>query len=133
MKRVNGHRFGIWSLRLDAIYCTILGVGIAVSASSIADVISLPEPLIAVVGIIVALWAGLVLFLLARLQLRMALRLVLGVNILAALLIAVSAATAGTMLAVVAVLAIAIDVALFAASQIVALRCMPTAQIERTA
>lgn len=128
MARIDGRRVGVWSLRLDAIYCTLLGAAVALGAAPIAAVIALPQPLIAVAGIAVMLWAGLVLWMLVKIRMRSALRTVMGVNILAAVLIAVCAVAAGTLLAVVAVLAVAVDVAIFAASQALALRTMPAAQ-----
>ncbi|KAM9862282.1 hypothetical protein ACI1US_01892 [Leucobacter sp. BZR 635] len=127
MNRINGHRFGVWSLRLDAIYCAILGAAVALSAPSIAAVVALPQPVIAAAGVAVTVWAGLVLWMVVKLRIRSALRMVMGVNVLAALLVALCATAAGTLLALVAVLAIAVDVALFAASQAVALRTLPAA------
>ncbi len=128
MARIDGRRVGVWSLRLDAIYCTLLGAAVALGAAPIAAVIALPQPLIAAAGVAVMLWAGLVLWMLVKIRMRSALRTVMGVNILAAVLIAVCAVAAGTLLAVVAVLAVAVDVAIFAASQALALRTMPAAQ-----
>lgn len=128
VKRIDGRGFGVWSLRLDAIYCTILGAAVAISAAPIAAVVALPQPLIAAAGIAVVFWAAVVLWMLMRLRIRTALRAVMGVNILAALLVAVCAVAAGTLLAVVAVLAVAVDVAIFAVSQAVALRTLPRAQ-----
>lgn len=126
MKRIDGRALGTWSLRIDAIYCTLLGGAVAVSASSIAGTVAIPQPLIAGAGVAVVLWAGLVLGMLAKLRLRTALRTVMGVNVLAAMLVAICAVAAATLLTVVAVLAIAVDIALFAASQAVALRTLPT-------
>ena len=125
VKRINGHGLGLWSLRLDAIYCTLLGAGVALSAGRIAEMVAIPEPVIAGAGVTVVVWAGLVLWMLAKLRIRTALRLVMGVNVVAALLVAVGAVTAATLLAVVAVLAIAVDIAIFAASQALALRTLP--------
>lgn len=128
MKRIDGRKLGAWSLRLDAIYCALLGGAVALAAAPVAAVVAIPQPLIATAGTVVVLWAGLVLWMLIRLRIRSALRTVMGVNILAALLVAACAVTAGTLLAVVAVLAVAVDVALFAGSQALALRALPTAQ-----
>ncbi|REJ04667.1 hypothetical protein DY023_14655 [Microbacterium bovistercoris] len=128
MKRIDGRALGTWSLRLDAIYCALLGGAVALSASSIALVVAIPQPLIVAAGVAVVLWAGLVLWMLARLRICTALRTVMGVNMLAALLVALCAIAAGTLLAVVAVFAVAIDIAIFAASQALALRTLPTAR-----
>ena len=128
MTRMDGRRLGVWSLRLDAIYCAVLGAAVAVGAAPISDVVAIPQTLIAVAGVAVVLWAGLVLWMLVTLRIRTALRAVIGVNILAALLVAACATAAGTLRAVGAVLAVALDVALFAVSQAVALRTLPGAQ-----
>ena len=128
MRRIDGRTLGLRSLRLDAVYCTLLGAGVALGSPQIAEAVAIPQPVLTVVGVTVVLWAGLVLGMLARLRLRTALRTVMGVNVLAALLVAVCVVAAGTMLAVVAVLAVAVDVAAFAASQALALRALPTPQ-----
>ena len=88
MTRMDGRRPGVWSLRLDAIYCAVLGAAVAVGAAPISDVVAIPQTLIAVAGVAVVLWAGLVLWMLVTLRIRTALRAVIGVNILAALLVA---------------------------------------------
>lgn len=124
MRRINGRRVGVWSLRLDAIYCTLLGAGVALTAAPIAEVVTIPQAVIVAAGVAVVLWAGLVLWML-RLRIRTVLRLVMGVNVLAAVLVAMCAVAAGTLLAVVAVLAVSVDIAMFAASQAVALRTLP--------
>ncbi|MDR2996913.1 MAG: hypothetical protein LBU78_02215 [Microbacterium sp.] len=129
MRRIDGRALGTWSLRLDAIYCVLLGSGVALTAAPIAAVIAVPQALIASAGVVVMLWAGLVLWMLVKLRIRTALQTVMGVNVLAALLVAICAIAAGTLLAVVAVLAIAVDIALFAVSQALALRALPTAHM----
>ena len=125
MKRANGHKLDIWSLRLDAIYCTLLGAAVALGAGRIAEAVAIPQPVLVIAGVTVMLWAGLVLGMLLKLRLGLALCLVMGVNILAALLVAACTVAAGTTLAVVAVLTVAVDIALFAASQALALRAQP--------
>ncbi|WP_420115014.1 hypothetical protein [Pseudactinotalea sp.] len=125
MTSITGHELGVWSLRLDAIYCTLLGAAVALGAAPIADVVALPQPLMTAAGIVVVLWAGLVLWMLRTLAIQTALRMVMGVNILAALLVAACVLAAGTLLAAVAVLAVALGIALFAVSQAVALRTLP--------
>jgi len=63
-----------------------------------------------------------VLLLLACLPLRSALRLVMTANLFASLAVAAVSLGGATVLVVLAVLAIAVDIALFAGSQAVALR-----------
>ncbi|MDA3146969.1 hypothetical protein JSO19_06205 [Leucobacter sp. UCMA 4100] len=125
MNRINGRALGLWSLRFDAIYCALLGAAVAVASAQIARTIALPAWLLAVAGIVVVVWAGLVMVMVAKLRLRIALRLVMGVNIVAALLVAACSMTAGSMLAALIVVAIAIDILLFAVSQALALRTLP--------
>lgn len=129
MQRMNGQRFGQWSLRLDAIYCAVLGTAVALAADQLAASIALPAVVLRLSGVVVVVWALLVLWMVLKLRLRNALRLVLGVNVLAASLIALCVFTAGNLIAAVAVITIAIDVALFAVSQVVALSRLRTAAL----
>ena len=122
MARWNGERIGTLSLRLDAGSCVILGAAVAVEAPFVAATLPLPVWAVVAVGVAVMLWAGLVLLLLARLPLRSALRLVMTANLFASLAVAAVSLGGATVLVVLAVLAIAVDIALFAGSQAVALR-----------
>lgn len=122
MTRWTGERIGRLSLKLDAAYCAVLGIGVAVAAPAIDDSYALPAPLIVAAGLAVAAWALLVILMLRRLALRTALRSVLAVNVVAALVVAGVSVTGTATLAVLAAIAIACDIALFAGSQAVALR-----------
>lgn len=125
MRRIDGDRFGRWSLRLDAAYCAVLGVLVAVGCGQIADAVAFPPLVIAAAGVAVVVWAGGILWMLSRLPLRLALRLVMTANVLAAIAVGFVSVAAATALIVLAVLAVAVDIALFAASQAVALRALP--------
>ena len=125
MARINGEKAGRWSLRLDAAYCTVVGAAVALFSERITEGVALPALLIAAVGIVVVAWACSILWMLARLPLRLALRLVMVVNVLAALAVGLVSATAATVLIVFMVLTVAIDIALFATSQAIALRALP--------
>ncbi len=126
--RWGGERIGRLSLRLDAAYCTVLGIGLAAAAPFIAGPLLLPVVAVVAIGVAVAVWAGLVLLLLARLPLRAALRYVLSANVVAAVGVAAFSTTGASVLLLLAVLAVAVDVALFAGSQAVALhRLRPAA------
>ena len=122
VKRIDGTRLGRWSLRLDAAYCALLGAGLAVAAPRVASAVGLPARVLTAAGVLVVIWAGLVVWLLARTPLRGALRLVMTVNILAAVAVATVSLAAAITLAALAVLTVAVDVALFAVSQGFALR-----------
>jgi hypothetical protein len=126
--RWSGERIGRLSRRQDAAYCTILGIGVAVAAPVIAGPLPLPVAAVVAIGVAVAVWAGVVLLLLARLPLRAALRCVLSANVVAAVGIAAFSTTGATVLLLLAVLAVAVDVALFAGSQAVALRRLSPAR-----
>lgn len=128
MTRINGRKLGVWSLRLDAAYCLVLGAFVASTAAGLTAVVALPEPLLFATGIVVALWSGLVLWMLSRLRIRLALGLVMGVNVVAATLISATVLTAATSLALIAMLVIAFEVALFAVSQAVAIRALGSVQ-----
>ncbi len=125
MRQINGDALGRWSLRLDAAYCAVLGTGVAVSSEWIARGVALPQPVIAAAGIAVVVWAVGVLWMLSRLPLRLALRQVMAANVLAAIVVGSVSAAAATVLIVVAVLTVAVDIALFATSQAIALRALP--------
>lgn len=124
MRGDDGETLGRWSLRLDAAYCLAVGAAVAAFAPLIAQNVALPTPLFVVAGVVVIVWAGLILAMLSRLPLRTALRAVLAVNVVAAAAVAAASVTAATALAVIAVLAVAVDVALFAVSQVAALRTL---------
>ncbi|MFT4081889.1 MAG: hypothetical protein QM638_04835 [Nocardioides sp.] len=126
MRRIDGDRLGRWSLRLDAAYCAVLGAAVALGAGQVTDVVALPSLLVAVVGVSVVLWAAGVWWMLSRLPIHQALRLVMAANVLAAITVGFASATAATALIVIAVLSVAIDIALFALSQAIALRALPT-------
>lgn len=118
---MNGERLGTISLRLDAVYCLILGAIVAASSTVIATVVDLPALVILLAGLAVMGWAGLVEWMRSRLDLRVALRWVLIANVVATLAVALVSMTAATVLAVLAILAISVDIALFAGSQALAL------------
>lgn len=125
MQRINGEKFGRWSLRLDALYCALLGLGVAVFSGRIAEGVTLSPAVIAIAGIVVVVWAGGILWMLARLPLRTALRLVMVANLLAAVAVGFASVAAATVLVVAAIVTVAVDVALFATSQAIALRALP--------
>ena len=120
MQRINGQKFGRWSLRLDAAYCIVLGAAVALFAGRIAEGVALPALLIVAAGVAVLVWAGGIIWMLAYLPLRSALRLVMIANLLAALAVGFASATAETLFVVLAVVTVAIDIALFATSQAIA-------------
>jgi len=118
----SGERVGRLSLRLDAAYCALLGAGHALAAPRIAARLAVPAEAVLGVGVVVVLWAGTILVLVARLPLRAALRGVLVANLAAAAAVAGFSAAGATVLVVASVLAVAADVGLFAGSQAFALR-----------
>ncbi|RRD04552.1 hypothetical protein EII34_09600 [Arachnia propionica] len=124
-RRINRDRLGRWSLRLDAGYCTVLGVALVCSSGWITHGLPLPPPLIVVIGVAVVIWAAGIVWMLKRLSLSLALRVVMVANTVAAIAVGLVSVAAATPLVVIAVLAVAIDIALFAVSQAVALRPSP--------
>lgn len=128
MRRIKGETFGRWSLRLDAAYCVLLGATVAIFAEQIAAGVTLSPILIASAGVAVVVWAGGILWMLSRFPLRRALWLVMSANVLAAVAVGFASATAATALVVLAILAVAIDIAIFATSQAIALRAYPIAR-----
>lgn len=122
MSAWSGERIGRLSLRLDAAYCTVLGAGVAIAAPTISDALRVPAWVLVAAGAAVVVWAGLILLMLGRLPLRTALRLVMVANLLAAAAVAAVSAAGAALLVVLSVLAVAVDIALFAGSQAFALR-----------
>ena len=109
------------SLRADAFYCLLVGLVIAWTAPLTTAAVRLPALIVVGIGGAVVLWAGVVW----RLSLHPSvgsLRLVLVANVLAACVVAAASVTAASMLVLLTLVAVAIDVAAFAGSQIVALR-----------
>lgn len=125
MRQIDGQRIGTWSLRADAAYCAVLGACVAFGAERIVEWIDLPPSVIAMTGVAVIAWALSLLVMLVRLPLRRTLHLVMVANVVAALAVGAVAIQATTLLVTVAVLAVSIDVAIFAASQLVAIRGLP--------
>ncbi|ARU50676.1 putative membrane protein YkgB [Cellulosimicrobium cellulans] len=124
---MSGDRLGLLSLRLDAAYCLVLGAVVAALAPSWAPALGVPVPVVAGIGVAVVLWAAVVAWMTARLRLRVALRTVMVANVVAAAAVAAFSATTAGALVLLAVLAVAADVGLFAGSQAVALRRLRTA------
>lgn len=122
MGKWSGERIGRLSLWLDATYCTILGGGVAAAAPFIATTLPMPVWLLVVAGVAVLLWAGLILVMLTWLPMRTTLRLVMSANLLAAAAVAAVSTIGATVLVLLTILAVAVDVALFAGSQGFALR-----------
>jgi len=122
MSRFDSHAVGRWSLRIDTAYCALLGIAVVLTAGVIAEGIALHPLAITAAGVIVVVWAGAIAWMLRLMRLRRALWVVMTVNIVAGIAVALASGLAATPLIAFAVLAIAIDVLLFAASQAVALR-----------
>lgn len=116
-----GSRLGRWSLRLDAVYCLVTGLLVLGTAPLTATAVGLPAAWIAAVGALTVVWSGIV-WQLSRRPLVPGLRLVLVANTVASCGIAVFSLTASGLLALLTLLAIAVEVGGFAASQAVALR-----------
>ena len=106
---------------MDAIYCLVLGAAVAMGAPHIATVISLPAVAVAVIGVAVVVWATVVAWMTVHLGLRLALLTVMIANLVAAVGLAAFSITAAGVLVLLTILAIAVDVAGFAASQALAL------------
>jgi hypothetical protein len=118
---MTGRRLGLLSLKIDAIYCLLLGVAVAIAAPHIAGVVRLSTVAITVVGAAAVVWAGAVAWMAARLPLRLALLMVMVANLVGAIGIAAFSITTMGVLVLVTILAIAADVAAFAGSQALAL------------
>lgn len=122
MRRIDGRSLGLWSLRLDAAYCLVLGLFVALVAPWIATAVVLPADVLRVVGLAVVAWALLVLWMSARLPIRRALSIVMCANVPASVVVAGGALAAVNGIVAAAVVVVAVEIAAFAISQAVALR-----------
>lgn len=118
---MSGARLGRWSLRVDAVYCLVTGFLVGATAPWTADAVHLPVPWIVATGALTVVWSG-VVWRLSRRRLVPGLRLVLVANTVASCGLAALSLTASGLLALVTLLAIAVEVGCFAGSQAVALR-----------
>lgn len=118
---MKGQRLGLLSLRLDAIYCAVVGIAVAIAAPAISTVVALTPAVIVALGLAVALWGTTVEWMRAALDVRVALRIVMTANVVAAVAVALVSFAAAAVLAALVILAVAIDVAGFAGSQAIAL------------
>ncbi|WGD38021.1 hypothetical protein [Lysinibacter sp. HNR] len=125
MRRLNGETCGRLSLRLDALYCMLLGLVLIGFSKQVAEGVLLAPFLVVSIGIVVVVWAGGIVWMLARLPLRVVLRLVMIANLFAAGAVAFVSTVAATVLVVAAVAAVSVDIAIFAVSQAVALWALP--------
>jgi hypothetical protein len=91
---MTGRRLGVLSLRLDALYCAVLGAGVIAGAPFFAPRIGLPAGVVVAVGAAVVVWAVAVAWMAVRLPLRPVLRVVTVANLVAAAGIAASSVTA---------------------------------------
>ncbi|MGY4642496.1 hypothetical protein [Cellulomonas sp. URHB0016] len=123
---MTGRGLGLLSLRMDALYCAVLGAVLVVAARSVAPVVSLPAPVVGAVGGAVVIWGAAVAWMAASVSLRAALRVVTVANLVAAAGITAFSITAAGVLVLLSVLAIALDVAAFGASQALALNRLGT-------
>lgn len=108
-------------MRIDAAYCAVLGLGVIAAAPLLHHMLALPAMALIVIGVLTVAWAGGLCWLLARAPLAMALRIVAAANILAAATLAVFSSLAATVPLTIALITLAIDIAAFAGSQLVAL------------
>lgn len=126
MSAWSGARIGLLSLRLDALYCAVVGSTVAATAPTLSGVLPLPAWAVTLAGAVVVVWAVAIMAVVAWLPLRTGLRLVMGVNLLGAAVVAALSTAGASVLVLLALLAVAADVALFAGSQACALRRLRT-------
>lgn len=119
---MDGQRLGIWSLRIDALYCLVLGALAVAFAPPLAGLLEIPQPAIVVIGAAVMAWAGIVAWMSRALGLRAALRTVMVANLVVAVGVAAWSAAAAALFTGLGLVTVAVDVGLFAGSQGWALR-----------
>lgn len=121
---MTGERIARLSLRIDAIYCMVLGITIAGTAPLTATSVAVPLAVLVVVGVAVFAWGGYVGWASRQQPIRTSTRFVMIANIAASLALAATGAVSGATTLALASIVLAIDVAAFAVSQGVALRRM---------
>lgn len=124
---MTGERIARLSLRIDAIYCMVLGIAIAGTAPLTATSVAVPLAVLVVVGVAVFAWGGYVGWASRQQPIRTSTRFVMIANIAASLALAATGAVSGATTLALASIVLAIDVAAFAVSQGVALRRMRSA------
>lgn len=124
MSCMTGTRIARMSLRLDAVYCIVLGVVVAASAPIAGGSLAVHPLLLAAIGVGTSVWGGYVWAAASAEPLRARTRLVMVANIVASAGLAATGLLAGTLVLSIAALVLAVDVAAFAVSQGVALRRM---------
>lgn len=112
------------SLRIDAIYCMVLGIAIAGTAPHTVTRVAVALAVLMVVGVGVFAWGGYVGWASRQQPMRTSTRFVLIANIAASLALAATGAVSGATVLALASIVLTIDVAAFAVSQGVALRRM---------
>ncbi|TCC28066.1 hypothetical protein [Kribbella speibonae] len=117
------------TLRLDVAYCALAALLLLTFARPLAPLTGLPATALAAAGLGVLAWTALLAYLTAVAPRRLALRIVLAVNVVATLAIAITAATSHDTLLTFLLAAVAAEVAAFAVTQALALRTLqPTAR-----
>lgn len=119
---MTGDRLARLSLRVDAIYCIVLGLLIAVTAPIASSGEAVPPALLIAVGGMTFLWGVYVWRASDQRPIRTSTRFVMAANIAASLALATTGLVAGPTVLAFAAFVLAIDVGAFAVSQGVALR-----------
>ena len=119
---MTGETLGRRSLALDAVYCAVAGLIAIVAFDPLAELLGAPEALFVAVGAATMVWS-LVVHRLARVaDWRRPVVAVAAANVVAALGVAALALFTPRLAGQLLLAAVAIEVAAFAASQLVALR-----------
>jgi multisubunit Na+/H+ antiporter MnhF subunit len=119
---VTGETLGRRSLALDAVYCAVAGLIAIVAFDPLAELLGAPEALLVAAGFATIVWALLVHRLARAADWRRPVVAVAAANVVAALGLAALALVTPRLAGQLLLAAVAIEVAAFAASQLVALR-----------
>lgn len=121
---MNGDRLARISLRIDAVYCLVIGALVAIVSPFAGSLVGLPIILLVGIGMATSGWGVYVWLLVMRHPIRTSARFVMSANIAVTCLLAVTGLVAGTTVLALGAFVLAVDVAAFAVSQGVALRRM---------
>jgi hypothetical protein len=119
---VDGQRLGRISLTADAAYCAVAALCLLVFAGPLSDALSVPTIGVALAALATAAWAVLLRLAARRAPLRPWLVRVLVANVMAAVVIGALAVIRPLDAFSLLLAAVAVEVAAFAASQVIALR-----------
>ena len=123
---MDAEQSGRLSLKLDAVYCAVVGGIVTVGARRLRALLRIPPPAVLAAGAATVAWAGLVSRLSSESDWRRGVGLVAAANLFAACSLGAAAVRQPTRAGRLSLAAVATDVASFAVWQAIVLRTSPS-------